>query len=110
MGDVLHNVVTLIMHENHIGLHEALERAAAMHAERTRHALEDLYPSICALRFSPEVDAMVKLYADGLMNWSRANYEWHFESQRYFGTNGARVQRERTVALFPRRDAANPLT
>lgn len=107
-GDDLHNVVTIIMHEHGVGLTAALEHAAQMHAERARHALEDLWPAVRALRFSPAVDAALAFYAEGLMNWPRGNDSWTFESQRYFGTDGPRVQRERTVALYPKREAADP--
>ena len=104
-GDDLHNVVTIIMHEHGIDLPAALVRAGELHAERARHALDELWPAVRALRFGPALDAALETYVAGLMNWPRGNDSWTFESARYFGADGRRVQRERTVELYPKREA-----
>ena len=90
------------MHQHDVDLHAALQLAAEMHAERSRHALDELYPAVLTLGVSPEVDAALKFYVAGLMNWPRGNDSWTFESQRYFGTEGMNVFEKREVTLLPR--------
>ncbi|KAH9940764.1 terpenoid synthase [Epithele typhae] len=107
-GDDLHNVVTLIMHAQHVDLHAALAHAAALHAERARHVLDDLVPAIHALDVPAAVAADLAFYVDGVLNWPRGNDCWTFESMRYFGIDGPRVQRERVVELYPKRRAVAP--
>ena len=42
-------------------------------------------------------------YVEGLGEWTRGNEYWHFESQRYFGKEGLRMQKEREVLVLPPR-------
>lgn len=51
--------------------------------------------------FGPKLDPQVARYVDGLGNWVRANDQWSFESQRYFGTKGLQIMKHRTVGLLP---------
>ena len=96
------------MHQHDVDLHAALQLAAEMHAERSRHALDELYPAVLTLGVSPEVYAALKFYVAGLMNWPRGNDSWTFESQRYFGKDGLRVQAERVVELYPKKRVLDP--
>ena len=102
-GDDLHNVVTLIMHERGVDANTALAIAGSMHAELANHAVDVLWPAAQALDVGPNMEKILALYIDGLMNWPRANDCWTFESRRYFGSDGRRVQRERVVGLYPKR-------
>jgi hypothetical protein len=47
----------------------------------------------------------VNQYIDGLERWVRANELWSFESPRYFGTQGHRVQKNREIYMLPRVEA-----
>lgn len=89
------------MHENNQSLDEALEWVASRHKERMEHALA-LWPEVLALSFSRQVDEELVVYIDHLMNWPRADECWAFESGRYFGKDGLRVQKERVVELLPK--------
>ncbi|GJE99460.1 terpene synthase [Phanerochaete sordida] len=102
-GDDLHNVVTLIMHERSVDAGTALALAGGMHAERARRVVDVLWPAARALDVGPDVKESLASYIEGLMNWPRANDCWTFESKRYFGSDGLRVQQERVVDLYPRR-------
>ncbi|KAG1837789.1 hypothetical protein DFJ58DRAFT_815119 [Suillus subalutaceus] len=41
-------------------------------------------------------------YCDGLGNWVCSNYEWNFESERYFGTKGPEIQSKKWMTLMPK--------
>nr|WOJ44888.1 linalool/nerolidol synthase [Ganoderma lucidum] len=104
-GDDLHNIVTIAMHENSQGLDEALQWVAARHRERVAHALA-IWPRALALSFSPRVDEDLLVYIEHLMNWPRGSDCWDFESGRYFGEDGLRIQKERVVELSPKKQAS----
>ncbi|KAI0294470.1 hypothetical protein B0F90DRAFT_1757050 [Multifurca ochricompacta] len=54
-------------------------------------------------KFGEPVDEQLVQYSDGLGNWVRANDQWSFESERYFGKKGAEFRRTRRVRLLPKR-------
>ncbi|KAM5541550.1 hypothetical protein V8D89_004740 [Ganoderma adspersum] len=76
-GDDLHNIVTIAMHENNQGLHEALEWLVLRHKERMEHALA-IWPQALGLSFSRQVDGDLIPYIDHLMNSPRAYECWAF--------------------------------
>lgn len=41
-------------------------------------------------------------YAWGLGNWITANYEWSFESHRFFGEQNSEVSKHGVVELLPK--------
>jgi len=43
----------------------------------------------------------LRKYVWGLANWVTANYEWSFESQRFFGALNVDVRKYRVVDLLP---------
>ncbi|KAG1887789.1 hypothetical protein F4604DRAFT_1178382 [Suillus subluteus] len=55
-------------------------------------------------KWGEPIDSQVREYCNGLRNCHgvRANYEWCFECERYFGTNGLEVQRKRWMLLMPK--------
>ena len=89
------------MHQNNQGLHEAVEWVALRHKERMERALA-VWPQVLGLSFSRQVDKDLIPYIDHLMNWPRGCQCWSFESGRYFGEGGLRVQKERVVELLPK--------
>ncbi len=101
-GDDPHNVLIVAMHEYKFDIDDALEWVAKKHRERLEHAIA-IWPQVLALSFSPKIDLDLGFYVDHLMNWPRANDSWNFESGRYFGTDGLRVQEERTVRFSPKK-------
>ncbi|OCH85712.1 terpenoid synthase [Obba rivulosa] len=100
--DDLHNIITIAMHEKQLDLDGALSWLAAEHKTRVDRVLET-WKQVEKLEFSPDVNTAVAFYIDHLLNWPRANDCWNFESGRYFGRDGLRVQRERVVELLPKR-------
>jgi hypothetical protein len=53
-------------------------------------------------KFSESVDEQLARYVDGIGNWVRANYEWSFETERYFGKKGPEIKETRWVTLLPK--------
>ncbi|KAJ3914016.1 terpenoid synthase [Lentinula edodes] len=98
-GDGSHNIITVVMMELKLDLHEALEWVGHYHRERE---LEFLRAVKELPMWSPEIDRQVAQYVNGIGNWVRANDCWSFESGRYFGQDGLRVQETRMVTLAPK--------
>ena len=53
-------------------------------------------------RFGGPIDLQLARYCDCLGHFVRANDQWCFESERYFGKKGAIIQKTRMVNLLPR--------
>lgn len=98
-GDDAHNVVTIVMHQFHVGVHDAMDVIAEWH-QRLADEFLALYRALPS--WGPEIDAQLVRYVDGIGNWVRANDAWSFESERYFGRNGPAIERSRWVELLPR--------
>ncbi|KAJ7797223.1 terpenoid synthase [Mycena olivaceomarginata] len=98
-GDDGHNIVTVVMVQFHLDLHDALEWISALHDSLvTRFFLyADQIPYWGGL-----VDHQVSVYIEGLGNWVRANDCWSFESRRYFGKEGLNIKRHRHLELLPK--------
>ncbi|KAJ7104964.1 terpenoid synthase [Mycena epipterygia] len=98
-GQALHNWVTIIALERKIGIQDAVDYLGALH-DRTKadflNATQNL-PS-----WGEPTDSAVRRYVDGLANWVRANYEWSFESLRYFDTHAEDVRRTLQLTMLPR--------
>ncbi|KAF7368135.1 Terpene cyclase [Mycena sanguinolenta] len=89
-----HNIVTIIMHEGTTNLSGAMEWVATRLKALTSRFIV-LYEKVPW----DDADAQVQEYVEGIANWPRANNSWHFESGRYFGSEGLKVQRDRKVVL-----------
>lgn len=53
-------------------------------------------------RWGGPLDLQVARYCDGLGNWVRANDQWSFESERYFGKKGLEIIQTRRITLLPK--------
>ncbi|KAG5719892.1 Pentalenene synthase [Termitomyces sp. T112] len=99
-GDDGHNIVTIVMHQEKIGLDEAMKWIDDYYSKLVCKFLNDLnYVPAFGEGFQSELER----YLDGLGNWVRANDCWHFESHRYFAESGVDIQQSRKVVLLPRR-------
>lgn len=99
-GDDDHNLITVIMyHQN-----ETLSGAMAWVEDELRRLVDEFLHLVSREPFWPDasLDEKVFEYIGGLGNWVRANDCWSFESGRYFGKDGLRIQRERQIELSPR--------
>lgn len=54
-------------------------------------------------RWGEDIDRDVAKYIEGCEDWIIANGLWSFETERYFGRNGAEVKKTLQVALLPPR-------
>ncbi|RDW85332.1 terpenoid synthase [Coleophoma cylindrospora] len=99
-GDEGHNLLTVVMQEHGLTLQEAFDWIGRLHNDLVSQFLKiyaeiPAFVSRCGI-LGPEVSS----YVDALGNWVRANDSWSFESERYFGMDGFRVQQEKTFLLL----------
>ncbi|KAA1470674.1 terpenoid synthase [Dentipellis sp. KUC8613] len=98
-GDDAHNIVTIVMHQFKTDAAGAMKWVAEYHASLERK-FNDAYLKVP--KWGGPLDLQVARYVDGLGNWVRANDQWSFESERYFGNQGLRIMKTRTVTLLPK--------
>ena len=93
-------MIVVVQHQEKLELQEALDYVGdlCLGCSERFEMLRASLPS-----WGPEIDAQVKEYVDGLGDWMIGNLIWSFETERYFGTAGAQVRRDLSVALLPRR-------
>jgi Delta6-protoilludene synthase len=87
------------MKEKGVDLDGALTWVAASYEEvlSSFQAQHRLLPS-----WGPAIDAAVNTFVERLCFWIRGHDCWSFESERYFGTEGAEIQRLRLMTLLPK--------
>ncbi|KAJ3730328.1 terpenoid synthase [Lentinula raphanica] len=95
-GDDGHNMVTVVMTSMSLNLNEALLWISNFH-DNLAESFQETY---MVLHEQLASDTALS-YLDGLGNWVRANDCWCFESERYFGKQGAMIQKTRLVDLLP---------
>ncbi|KAG1815061.1 terpenoid synthase [Suillus subaureus] len=98
-GDASHNVITIVMREFDTDVHGAILWVADLHMETQKRFLQAM---AAVPKWGEPIDSQVREYCDGLGNWVRANYEWNFETERYLGTKGPEIQRNKWVSLMPK--------
>ncbi|KAG2346537.1 terpenoid synthase [Suillus weaverae] len=103
-GDENHNLITAIMLELGLDRSGAMAWAARYHTEVEKRFIDGL-EQVPSLGISC-TDVLVK-YFDGIATWARANHCWSYEGQRYFGTRGTEIQRNRLVPLLPKVTCSN---
>jgi len=98
-GDDLHNMVTIVMHQFNTDVQGAMDYIGKFHDRLAGAFLltKDRLPS-----WGEPIDSQVARYVHGLGNWVRANDQWSFESQRYFGTKGLEIMKHRVVKMLPK--------
>ncbi|KAI0062662.1 terpenoid synthase [Artomyces pyxidatus] len=94
-----HNIITIVMHEEKTDIKGATDWVVRYHKTLETRFME-LYEQVP--KFGEPVDSQLALYVDGLGNWIRANDEWNFESERYFGKKGPEIKKTRWVTLMPK--------
>jgi hypothetical protein len=90
-GDI-HNLAIVLMDSRKIGVQESMNAVGEWYHERAREfvsSMNDL-PTSSELfgkeNANPQLDEDVRKYVWGLGNWVTANYEWSFESERFWGS------------------------
>jgi len=99
-GDEEHNLLTIVMKELSIDVHGAIDWLESLNAKLVVQ-YASLYQRVPSWR--EPIDSQLREYVHGIANWVRANEEWSFESQRYFGEKGPQVQKRREIALLPKK-------
>ncbi|KAJ6537518.1 terpenoid synthase [Mycena vulgaris] len=98
-GQALHNYVTLVALERNIGIQDAVDYLGALH-DRTKASFLDAVQNLPS--WGEPTDSAVRRYVHGIGNWVRANYEWSFESLRYFDTHATEVRRTLQLIMLPK--------
>ncbi|KAG1876689.1 terpenoid synthase [Suillus subalutaceus] len=98
-GDDSHNIVTIVMREFDTDVNGAMLWATEHHTKLEKKYFE---ARAAIPKWGEPIDSQVREYCDGLGNCVRANGEWAFECERYFGTNGLEVQRKKWMLLTPK--------
>jgi len=97
-GLELHNSVEVVMHEQGLDIHGAIDwlecYAAGVHAGFLDNVAN--MPS-----WGEDVDHRINIYINGIAQWVRGNDDWTFESGRYFGNKGLEIQKTRITSLLP---------
>ncbi|KAK1226347.1 hypothetical protein PQX77_010674 [Marasmius sp. AFHP31] len=99
-GDIPHNVVHVYMNAYKTDIQEAMGLAASLH-DRLAQEFLDLVGKVPKFG-DATIDSDVSTYVDGLGSWIRGNDCWSFESPRYFGSQGVKIQETRMVELLPK--------
>jgi hypothetical protein len=97
-GDDKHNIVSIVMDQQQIDVQSAIYWTAGYHRSLVREFME-MYQRIPRLGDPADLDILT--HVDSLGNWVRANIQWSFESERYFGNRGAEIVKTRTFPLLP---------
>ncbi|KAI0089631.1 isoprenoid synthase domain-containing protein [Irpex rosettiformis] len=106
LGDDRHNIITVVMHQFNLTLPEAMNWASERHKKFQDQFLDGLR-NVPA--WGKDIDDQIAVYIEHLGGWPRANYCWHFESGRYFGSKGLEIQKTRYVPLYPKRNRVTHL-
>ncbi|KAM6508217.1 Delta(6)-protoilludene synthase [Fusarium falciforme] len=101
-GHEEHNAVSAVMAELGLGVQEAMDWLGCFHDKLVDSFLAEYQRVPQFPDESERVNLEVLEYADALGNWVRACDQWSFESERYFGNDGRRVFKERTITLRPK--------
>ncbi|KAJ7611371.1 terpenoid synthase [Mycena polygramma] len=102
-GDDGHNVVTIVMHQYNLEAQDAINWISDLHDNIADEFLQ-VWKTLPT--FGGPIDREIRTYVDGLGNWVRANDQWSFESERYFGKKGLEVLGSRKIVQLPKFDIA----
>ena len=93
-----HNILTVIMEEYHLDLQQALYWLSG-YASKT---IFNFLTSRQALpSWGEKVDRMITEYIDRVVRCVRGNDAWHYDTKRYYGDDGLKVEECRKMTLLP---------
>jgi len=103
-GDI-HNMAIVIMNERGVGVQEAMDIVGQWYRQRAKDFVKAMHDLPIA---EPKVQADIQKYVWGLGNWVTANYEWSFESERFWGgipldEDAKTVHDQVSIELMPQR-------
>jgi hypothetical protein len=94
------------MSEKGIDLDGALDWVAEYH-EQILSEFQAQYQALPS--WDPAIDLRVKTYVERLAYFVRGIDCWAFETERYFGTKGREIQKQRIVGLLPKSEDVAPI-
>ncbi|KAH9173525.1 terpenoid synthase [Lactarius sanguifluus] len=100
-GDDGHNIVTIVMHEHKTDIQGAMIWVHEYHKELEAKFMDRYENGIP--KFGEPVDTELARYLDGIGNFVRANDQWNFETERYFGKKALEIGETRWVNLLPKK-------
>ncbi|KAH9477371.1 Delta(6)-protoilludene synthase [Psilocybe cubensis] len=102
VDDADYNAVTVVMHNNKVGVDEGIQWISDLHDEIVDNFLklrQEVMTKTNFPSYGPEMDRQVEAYVEGLGQWIRGHDEWNFGSGRYFGDEGLEIQKTRKVII-----------
>ena len=93
-----HNVISAIMEEYHLDLQQALYWLSGYASKTISNFLSNSHalPS-----WGEKIDRAVRVYIDRVSRCVRGYDAWSYETNRYYGENGLKVQACRKITLLP---------
>jgi len=92
-----HNIIAVVMNEKGLDLDGALNWVATIY----EHVLSRFQAHIRILpSWGSDIDPAVHDFVERLCHWIRGHDCWSFESERYFGTKGLEIQKQRWMPLL----------
>ena len=100
-GQAEHNIITIVMEEYHLDLQQALYWVLGYASKATFNflAAKRALPS-----WGEKVDQAITVYIDRVVSCVRGNDAWHYETKRYYGDDGFKVQECRKMTLLPHKN------
>ena len=93
-----HNILSVIMEEYHLDLQQALYWLSG-------YASKTIFNFLATKRDLPswgeKVDQAVAEYIDRVVRCVRGNDAWHYDTKRYYGDDGSKVEECRKMTLMP---------
>ena len=93
-----HNIVTAIMKEYKIDLQQALYWLSGYSSSTISKFLAN---SRALPSWGDRIDGAVKVYIDLVARCVRGYDTWSYETNRYYGHDGLKVQERRMITLLP---------
>jgi Delta6-protoilludene synthase len=93
-----HNIVTAIMEEYHLDLQQALYWLSGYASKTISNFLAN---SRALPSWGEGIDRAVRVYIDLVARCVRGYDTWSYETNRYYGDNGLKVQERRNITLLP---------
>ncbi|KAI9447564.1 terpenoid synthase [Lactarius indigo] len=97
-GDDGHNIITIVMRQHKTDIQGAMNWVHERH-KKLEAKFMDFYENKIP-KFGEPVDTELARYVDGIGNFVRANDQWNFETERYFGKKAPEIGRTRWVTLL----------
>lgn len=94
------------MNEKGVDLNGALDWVSEYH-EQVLSEFQAQYRVLPS--WGPAIDLRVKTYVERLACFLRGIDSWAFETERYFGTKGREIQKQRIINLLPKAEAVAPI-